>query len=81
MGVAVNVALPDAQMVKDGVEILTAGVTIEDVVIVNALLVAVGVLAQDALLAINTVTILPSVIADVVNVALLIPTFAPFIFH
>ena len=48
---------------------------------VSALLVAVGVLAQDALLVITTVTTLPLAIADVVKVALLVPTLPPFIFH
>ena len=60
---------------------VTDGVTDAVVVIVNALLVVVGVLAHDALLVITTVTILPLVIADVVNVELLVPAFTPFIFH
>jgi hypothetical protein len=60
---------------------LTDGVTMALVVMVNVLLVAVAVLAQIALLVITTVTTLPLAIADVVKVALLVPTLAPFIFH
>ena len=81
VGVAVNVVLLPAQIVKAGVLMVTDGVTDAVVVIVSALLVAVGVLAQDALLVITRVTTSPFVIADVVNDALLIPTFVPFIFH
>ena len=74
------VLLP-AQIANEEVLILTDGVSIVAVVMVSALLVAVGVLAQDALLVITTVTIFPLAIAEVVNVALLVPTFEPFIFH
>jgi hypothetical protein len=48
---------------------------------VSELLVAVGVVAQDALLVITTVTTSPLAIVDVVNVELLVPAFTPFIFH
>jgi hypothetical protein len=81
VGVAVNVVLLPAQMLNEGVVIFTDGVTDDVVVIVRVLLVAVGVLAQDALLVITTVTTSPLAIVDVVNVALLVPTLAPFIFH
>ena len=81
VGVAVNVVLLPAQMLNEGVLILTAGVTDAVVVIVSELLVAVGVVAQDALLVITTVTTLPFVMEEVVNVELLVPAFTPFIFH
>ena len=61
--------------------ILTDGVTVAVVDITSALLVAVGVLAQVALLVINTVTTSASAIEEDVNVALLVPAFIPFIFH
>ena len=60
---------------------LTDGVTEAVVVIVSELLVAVGVVAQDALLVIIRVITSPFVIADVVKDALLVPAFTPFIFH
>ena len=78
---AVNVGLLPAQIVKDGVLILTDGVTNAVVVIVSALLVAFGVVAQIALPVIKTVTTSLFAIADVVNVALFVPVFTPFIFH
>ena len=81
VGVAVNVVLLPAQIVNDGVLILTDGVTDAVVDMVRALLLAVGVLAQDALLVITTVTTSPLAMAAVVKVALLVPTLPPFIFH
>ena len=81
VGVAVNVVLLPAQIVNDGVDMLTDGVTDAAVTMVSALLVAVGVLAQDALLVITTVTTSPLAIAAVEKVALFVPTLAPFIFH
>ena len=81
VGVAVKVVLLPAQIDKDGVDILTDGVTDAAVVMVSALLVAVGVLAQEALLVITTVTTSLLAIAEVVNVALLVPVLVPFIFH
>ena len=81
MGVAVNVVLLPAQMVNDAVLMLTDGVKEAVVVMVRELLVAVGVLAQDALLVITRVTTSLFAIAEVVNVALLVPTFTPFSFH
>ena len=81
MGVAVNVELLPAQIVNDGVLMVTDGVTDAVVVIVSALLVAVGVLAHDALPVITTVTTSLFAIDEVVNVALLLPAFTPFIFH
>ena len=81
VGVAVKVVLLPAQIVNEGVDILTDGVTDPVVDMARALLVAVAVLAQDALLVITTVTTFPLAIADVVKVALLIPTFPPLIFH
>jgi hypothetical protein len=74
------VLLP-TQIVNDGVDMLTDGVTDAVVDMVSALLVAVGVLAQDALLVITTVTTSALAIAAVVKVALLVPTLPPFIFH
>ena len=81
VGVAVNVVGLPAQIVNDGVLILTAGVTDAVVVIVRELLVAVGVVAQEALLVITTVTTLPFVMDEVVNVELLVPASTPLIFH
>ena len=81
VGVALKVVLVPAQIDKDAVLIVTDGVTILLLVIASELLVAVGVVAQDALLVITTVTTLPFVIDDVVNVELLVPAFTPFIFH
>ena len=81
VGVAVNVVLLPAQIVNDGVDILTDGVTDAVVAMVSALLVAVGVLAQDALLVITTVTTSPLAMAAVVKVALLVPTLPLLIFH
>ena len=80
-------------MVTDGVTdtvvvivrvlLVAVGVLAQDalLVITNALLVAVVGLAQGELLAITTVTTLPFVIDDVVNVELFVPTLAPLIFH
>ena len=81
VGVAVNVVLLPAQIVNDGVDMLTDGVTDAVVDMVRALLVAVSVLAQDALLVITTVTKSPLAIAAVVKVAVFVPRLAPFIFH
>ena len=81
VGVAVNVVLLTAQIVNEEVFMLTDGVTDELVVMISALLVAVGVFAQDALLVITTVTTSPLAMAAVVKVALLVPTFPPLIFH
>ena len=81
VGVAVKVVLLPAQIVNDGVDMLTDGVTDAVADMVSALLVAVGVLAQDALLVITTVTTSPLAMATVVKVALLVPTLPPLIFH
>ena len=81
VGVAVKVVLLPAQIVNEGVLMLTDGATDPVVAMVSELLVAVAVLAQDALLVITTVTKSPLAIAAVVKVALLVPTLLPFIFH
>ena len=81
VGVAVNVVLLPAQMDKDGVLMLTDGVTDALVVIVRSLLTAVVGLAQGALLVITTDTVSLLTIADVVYVALFVPTLVPLIFH
>ena len=81
VGVAVNVVLLPAQIVNDGVDMLTDGVTDELVVIARSLLIAVVGLAQGALLVITTDTMSLLAIADVVYVALFVPTLAPLIFH
>ena len=81
VGVAVKVVLLPAQTDNDGVLILTDGVNDPLVAMVNVLLVAVAVPAQMALLVITTVTASLLARVVVVNVALLLPTFAPFIFH
>jgi hypothetical protein len=80
-GVAVKAVLLPAQIVKDGVLMLTEGVNDAVVVIASALLIADGVLAQDALLVIITVTRSPFAKDEVVKVELLVPAFVPFIFH
>ena len=76
-----KVVLLPAQIVNDGVDMLTDGVTDAVVAMVSELLVAVGVLAQDALLVITTVATSPLAMAAVVKVALFVPTLPPFIFH
>lgn len=80
-GVAVNATLlPVHTEVTDEV-ILTEGVTEEVTVIVIALLVAVGVVAQSALLVITRVTTSLLFNADEEKVLLLVPTLLPFILH
>ena len=80
-GVAVKVVLLPAQIVNDGVLILTDGVTDGLLVIANILLVAVDVPAQIALLIITKDTTSLLARADVVNAVLLVPAFNPFICH
>ena len=81
VGAAVNVALLPEQIDNEPVVILTVG-TIEEVIFIfSELLIAIIEAAQDALLVITTVTTSLSAIADVANVALLLPVFTPFIFH
>ena len=81
MGDAVNVVLLPAHIVNDTVLMLTDGVTIVLVVMVSALLVAVGVFAQMALLVITTVTTSLLAREEVVNVVLLDPVLIPLTFH
>ena len=78
---AVKVVLLPAQMVSDGVLMLTDGISAEVVAMDNALLVADVVIAHEALLVIATVTTSPLTIEEIVNVALFVPTLEPFIFH
>ena len=68
VGVAVNVTLVPVQIVVDGVEIETVGVSFGLTVIVIAVDVAFGVLAQAELLTIFTVTWSPLVNVVLVNV-------------
>ena len=81
VGVAVKVVLLPAQIVNEGVLMLTDGATDPVVAMVSELLVAVAVLAQDALLVITRVTTSPLAMAAVVKVAVFVPTLLPFIFH
>ena len=78
---AVNVTLVPAHMLWADAEILTEGVTFELTVIVIALLVAVEVLVQPAVLVITTVTTALFVSAEFWYVELLVPTLLPFSFH
>ena len=78
---AVKVTLVPAQMVVWLAAMLTEGVTGAVTVIVTALLVAVGVLRQLALLVSITVTTSLLFNVDDENVTLLVPAFTPFTFH
>jgi hypothetical protein len=81
VGVAVNVTLVPEQTVVADAPILTLAGKLGFTVIVTALLVAGLPVAQVAFEVITTVTtsLLDKVL--VVNVALLLPAFAPFTFH
>ena len=80
IGVAVNVTLFPEQIELDEALIETDGVT-ELVVMAMTLLVAVGVVVQAALDVIITLTWSPLASVLEVNVAELLPAFAPFICH
>ena len=81
VGVAVNVTLVPEQIVVAEAPILTLAGKLGFTVIVTALLVAGLPVAQVAFEVITTVTTSLLVRVLVVNVALLLPAFAPFTFH
>lgn len=70
-----------AQIVVDEAVIDTAGVTGVVTAMVNALLVAVAEVTQVKLEVKTQVTISPFANVVELKVALLVPTFDPFIFH
>lgn len=76
-----NVMDVPAQMVVDEAVIDTAGVTGVVTAMVNALLVAVAEVTQVKLEVKTQVTISPFANEVELKVALLVPTFDPFIFH
>ena len=80
-GVAVNVTLVPAHIVVADAAIVTDGATEELTVIVMALLVAVGVVAQLKLLVITTVITSLLFSVDDEKVLLLVPALVPFTFH
>ena len=80
VGVAVNVTLFPEQIEVDEALIETEGVAELDVMPMT-LLVAVGVVAQAALEVIITLTWSPLPSELEVNVAELVPAFAPFVCH
>ena len=82
VGVAVNVTLVPGHIVVPGLAaMLTDGVTLAVIVIVNVLLVAVALVTHVTLLVMTT--LMASLLANdaSVYVALLLPTFPPFFFH
>ena len=83
VGVAVKVIELPAHVGLDPevIAILTEGVTVGRIVIVMPFDDASEGLAHGALDVISHVTIWPLVSAEVVNVALFVPAFDPFIFH
>ena len=80
-GVAVKVTEEPEQIEADEAAIVTAGVADVLSVIVIALLVAVGVVAQPELLVKTTVTTSLLFKEEDVNVLLLVPALVPFTFH
>ena len=81
VGVAVNIILVPVQMVVAEAPIFTDGVTERVTIIVSALLVAVGEVAQERLLVITTVTTSLLFNEDDEKVLLFVPALLPFTFH
>ena len=80
VGTAVKVMLPPEQIEVVGEVIVTAGMTLE-VVMVMVLLVAVNGLAQGSLLVITAVTTSPLFRVPGVKVGLLVPAFIALTIH
>ena len=81
VGVAVNTTLVPAQMVVAEAPMFTDGVTDVVTIIVIALLVAVGEVAQVRLPVITTVTTSLLFKEDDEKILLLVPALLPFTFH
>ena len=80
VGVGVNVTDIPEQIVVAEAAILTKGVTAELTIIVTALDVAVGIVAQGTVDVITHVTIFPLANTALVNVTP-VPELTPFTFH
>ncbi len=81
VGLAVNVTFAAAQTVKEGVEILTDGLTEGLTVIVIALDAILFEEGQTAFEVNMQVTISPFASVELLNELLFVPTFTPFSFH
>jgi hypothetical protein len=81
VGVAVNVTDSPEHIIADEAVILTEEVTEGLIVIVTGLLLTITDVGHGTVLVISQVTISPLISAVVVNTALFVPAFVPFIFH